>query len=77
MHIKKKIGYKNEKELLLFELSNDNNITVKITNYGATITSIVTPDCNGKLEEITCGFDNIETYFSESYLKHNPYFGPQ
>ncbi|SHI30403.1 aldose epimerase family protein [Aquimarina spongiae] len=75
MHIKKKIGYKNEKELLLFELSNDNNITVKITNYGATITSIVTPDCNGKLEEITCGFDNIETYFSENYLKHNPYFG--
>jgi len=59
----------------LFTLSNDNQVIVKITNYGAIITSIVTPDKNGELTNIACGFDKLETYQSPEYLGSYPYFG--
>ncbi len=62
-------------EAELFTLSNDNQITVKITNYGAIITSIVTPDKNGELANIVCGFDKLESYLSDEYLGSYPYFG--
>ncbi len=63
------------RKVLLFSLQNDNNITVKITNYGAIITSIETPDKNGIVENIVCGFEKLDTYISEEYLGSYPYFG--
>jgi len=65
----------NGKEVLLFTLTNDHNITVKITNYGAIITAINTPDKNGNYENIVCGFDKLEHYLSPEYLGSYPYFG--
>ncbi|MBN2775079.1 MAG: galactose mutarotase [Prolixibacteraceae bacterium] len=59
----------------LFTLTNDNNITIKITNYGAIITSIETPDKNGTIDNIVCGFEKLENYTSEEYLGSYPYFG--
>lgn len=59
----------------LFTLSNDHNVTVKITNYGAIVTSIVTPDKYDNLENIVCGFDRLENYLSPDYLSNYPYFG--
>ena len=59
----------------LFTLSNDNQVTVKITNYGAIVTSIVTPDKNGELANIACGFEKLEDYLSPEYLGSYPYFG--
>ncbi|MDP2112592.1 MAG: galactose-1-epimerase, partial [Bacteroidota bacterium] len=51
-------------EAELFTLSNDNQVTVKITNYGAIVTSIETPDRNGNLANIALGFDKLEDYLS-------------
>jgi aldose 1-epimerase len=69
-------GKTNEgNEVELFTLSNDNQVSVKITNYGAIITSIVTPDKNGKLANIACGFEKLENYLSPEYLGSYPYFG--
>lgn len=62
-------------EVDLFTLSNDNQVTVKITNYGAIVTSIVTPDKNGELTNIACGFEKLEDYLSPEYLGSYPYFG--
>lgn len=59
----------------LFTLSNDNQITVKITNYGGIIASVETPDKNGKLANVVCGFEKLETYLSDQYLGSYPYFG--
>lgn len=59
----------------LFTLSNDHQITVKITNYGGIITSIVTPDQHGNLDNVVCGFDKLEDYLSPEYLSNYPYFG--
>jgi len=58
----------------LFTLSN-NDITVKISNYGGIITSIEMPDKEGKKENIVCGFDKLEQYLSKEYLGSYPYFG--
>jgi len=64
-----------ESEVELFTLLNDNQVSVKITNYGGIVTSIVTPDKNGELDNIACGFDKLETYLSADYLGGYPYFG--
>ncbi|MDP2338605.1 MAG: aldose epimerase family protein [Bacteroidota bacterium] len=62
-------------EVDLFTLTNDNQLTVQITNYGVIITSIVAPDKNGQLNNIVCGFEKLENYLSPEYLGSYPYFG--
>ncbi|MEC7280727.1 MAG: galactose mutarotase, partial [Verrucomicrobiota bacterium] len=59
----------------LFTLSNDHGMVVKITNYGGIVTSMIVPDKNGRTEDIVCGFDTLEGYFSETYSANSPYFG--
>lgn len=65
---------KDGAEALLFTLEND-SISIKITNYGGIITSIDMPNKNGGIENIVCGFDELETYISDEYLGSYPYFG--
>ncbi|UMB61753.1 galactose mutarotase [Lutibacter sp. A80] len=72
---KSKFGsYQNEK-IYLFSLKNKNGIECKITNYGATITSIIVPNSKGEIENIACGFDALESYFGKDYIENSPYFG--
>lgn len=59
----------------LYTLTNENGLEVKISDYGATITSILAPDREGKPGDIVLGFDNVSGYQSDAYLKSNPYFG--
>jgi len=54
----------------LYLLTNANGMTVKITNYGGIVTSILVPDENGNFGDVVLGYDNLE-----GYLKNNPYFG--
>ncbi len=61
---------KNGQEIFIFTVSNQNHITVKIMTYGGIITSIMAPDKQGKLADVTLGFNNLE-----NYLKKHPYFG--
>lgn len=68
-------GEHKGKQVQLYTLENDNGINVKISNYGATITSIVVPQKAGKPQEIVCGFDTFENYFSDVYKANAPYFG--
>jgi aldose 1-epimerase len=65
----------NGQQVDLFTFSNDNQVTVKVTNYGGIVTSIQTPDKNGKIANIALGFDKLETYLSPEYLGSYPYFG--
>ena len=59
----------------LFTLSNDHGMVIKITNYGGIVTSMVVPDKNGRAEDIVCGFDTLDDYFSDTYTANSPYFG--
>jgi aldose 1-epimerase len=67
---KEPFGTHKGKEVLLFTLQNNKNMTVKITNYGGIITSIVTPDKSGKLADVVLGFNTLKEYEAE-----HPFFG--
>lgn len=54
----------------LFTLTNASGMTVSASNYGGIITSIKVPDLNGKLGDVTLGYDSLD-----GYLKDSPYFG--
>ena len=53
-----------------FRISNQNNYSLKVINWGATLISFEAPDKNSHVEELTLGFDT----FSE-YEQFSPYFG--
>jgi len=48
----------------LFSLRNDHGIEVKIISYGAIITSIRTPDRQGRFADIVLGFDDLNGYIA-------------
>uniref|UniRef100_A0A7N0UDC4 Aldose 1-epimerase n=1 Tax=Kalanchoe fedtschenkoi TaxID=63787 RepID=A0A7N0UDC4_KALFE len=54
----------------LFELSNG-SMQVKISNYGATITSLTVPGKDGQSADVVLGFDTLEPYLNGEA----PYFG--
>ena len=59
----------------LYTLSNGDDVTITITNYGGIITSLEVPDREGQMEDIVLGFDSLAGYRSEAYAAANPYFG--
>jgi aldose 1-epimerase len=68
--MKEPFGKADQKEVFLFTLTNSSGITVKITNYGGIITSILVPDKTGKKGDIVLGYDSLNQYIANS-----PYFG--
>ncbi|XP_078152079.1 galactose mutarotase-like superfamily protein isoform X2 [Carex rostrata] len=54
----------------IFELTNG-IITVKVCNWGATITSLLVPDSKGNVADVVLGFDTIDPYMQGEA----PYFG--
>ena len=71
MKIKKEIfGEVYGEQADIYTLTNANNIEVKITNYGGTVTSIKLPDKNGKFDDVVLGYNNLE-----DYVKNKTYFG--
>jgi len=54
----------------LYTLTNPTGMTIKITNYGGIVTSIIVPGKNGERVDVALGFDSLELY-----LKGHPYFG--
>jgi aldose 1-epimerase len=57
-------------EVDIFTLKNSRGLSVSVITYGCIITSVQTPDRNGKIGEITLGFDSLE-----GYAGRHPYFG--
>jgi len=56
----------------LYTIKNRSGMTVKFTNYGAIITSIIVPDRNGQLDDVALGYDRVEDYIN---AVDKPYFG--
>jgi aldose 1-epimerase len=54
----------------LYTLVNDSGMEIKITNYGGTIVSILTPDRTGVLADIVLGFDTLA-----GYMQAQPFLG--
>lgn len=64
-------GTTDGKEVIEYTLSNGNGVSVKILNYGGTITHLVTPDKNGTAGDVVLGYDSLSGYQQTG----NPYFG--
>lgn len=65
----KKFGQSSE-EIKLYTLTNRNGMSATFSNYGAILISLMVPDCQGKLEDVVLGYDNLE-----GYQKNQPGFG--
>lgn len=59
-------------QIKLYTLTNSAGVKVRITNYGATITSIVVPDRNGEMGDVALGYNRVEGYIN---AVDRPYFG--
>jgi aldose 1-epimerase len=56
----------------LYTVKNNAGMTLKVTNYGAIITSILVPDRDGKFADVALGYDSVEGYIN---AVDRPYFG--
>ena len=54
----------------LYSLENSTGFRAEITDYGGTIVRLFAPDRDGRLADVTLGFDRVEDYIARS-----PYFG--
>ncbi|WP_045514995.1 aldose epimerase family protein [Neobacillus niacini] len=68
--IDKLFGHYNDESVIEYTLVNDSGMSVSCLNYGCTITKILVPDRNGKIENVVLGFENFG-----DYLDLSPYFG--
>ncbi len=68
--MKENWGKADNMDVFLYTLKNQDGITVKISNYGAIITSILVPDAKGEMGDIVLGYDSLK-----GYLAATPYFG--
>ncbi len=59
-------------DISLYTLKNKNGMEVKVTNFGAIITSIKVPDRDGKMADVTLGYDDVSDYIN---AVDKPYFG--
>ena len=53
---------KSGEEVKLYTITNKNGASVQLSEFGATITGIKVPDKNGKLVDVTQGYDNVTPY---------------
>jgi aldose 1-epimerase len=58
----KPYGKIEEQEIFEHTIGNGSGLEVSIINYGATITSIITPDRDGIPGDVILGFDSLEGY---------------
>ena len=63
-------GIADNKNIDLFELTNNSGISMSVTNYGGIITKFNMPDKIGNSSDITLGFNDLQSYINDS-----PYFG--
>ena len=61
--VKELFGKTHEgKEIYSFVIKNNNNMQVKIINYGATVVSIIVKDKDGNFDDVVLGYDSLERY---------------
>lgn len=61
---------KDGREATLYSLVNANGLRADITNYGAIIVRLFTPDRAGRMDDVVLGYNTVE-----DYVKASPYFG--
>jgi len=53
-------------EVFLYTLENKNGMKAQVTDYGAILVRLFVPDGDGKVADVTLGYDRLEDYFANS-----------
>lgn len=59
------------REAKLYTISNGKGMVAKVSDFGATLVSLQVPDRDGKVADVTHGYDSVAGYAGAK----NPYFG--
>lgn len=63
--MKKSFGItKDGQEATLFSMENKRGMTVTVSDYGATLVSLLVPDSGGNLRDVVLGYDDVSGYES-------------
>lgn len=70
MNIKKEIFGKlsNGKQVYTFTLFNNKGMFVKISNFGATLISLIVPDRYGRFDDVVLGYNNLKGYVEGKFF---------
>ena len=60
----------NGENIYSYTLTNNNEMSVTIIDYGATVVKLKVPDKNGKIEDVILGYDSLS-----GYVNGQSYFG--
>lgn len=52
----------DNKEVSLYTLTNKQGITMQVTNFGARVVTLYTPNREGELDDIVLGYESIDRY---------------
>lgn len=61
---------KKGEQASLYALKNSNHVTMKVTDYGAALVSLLVPSKDGQLKDVVLGYDDVT-----GYEEHTCYFG--
>ncbi|TWR25161.1 galactose mutarotase [Mucilaginibacter pallidiroseus] len=64
---KKYWGEADGMEVYQYSLTNRQNTTVTLSNFGSTIIGIQTADRRGNVEDIVLGYDHLDDYINDKY----------
>lgn len=67
---KKPFGNFENKAVTAYTISNETGMQVTVINYGATVTSIITPDKEGANGNVILGFDSLDGYIQNGHQYH-------
>ena len=59
----------------IYTLHNAQGAEARIMTYGGIVQFLSTPDKNGKFADVVLGFDSLDGYLDDHYVKNCPYFG--
>ncbi len=62
-------------DVTLYKIKNSSGMEVHVMDYGATVTSILIPNGDGTKDNVVCGFNTLNGYFSDEYKANAPFFG--
>ena len=54
--------WKGSDVIEMFTLTNASGMSIKVTNYAASLTDVSVPDRQGQFEHVVLGFDSLESY---------------
>jgi aldose 1-epimerase len=59
----------------IYTLRNSSGAQARITNYGGIVQSLTMPDRAGQFADVVLGFDTLDGYLQDRYVKSCPNFG--